>query len=99
MLAADEERRVALRVRPLEIRAFFYQELDNINITSVSGNKNRSSSIMYGPIHIRADRAEKPHDLEVPVLDRRRERRAPMNFGVDVERRLVRLVYDSFYFF
>ena len=49
-------------------------------------------------IHVRTDRTEKPHDLEMTILDRGRERRPPMNFRVDVERRLVRLVYDSFYF-
>ena len=53
---------------------------------------------MDGPIHIRTDRTEKPYDLEMPVLDRGRERRAPMNFRVDVERRLVRLVDHSFDF-
>ena len=54
---------------------------------------------MDGPIHISSNRTEKPDDLEVPVLDGSGERRPPMNFRVHVERRLVRLVDDAFYFF
>ena len=54
---------------------------------------------MNRPIYIRTDRTEKPHDLEVPILYGSGKSRPSMNLGVDVERRLVGLVYYSFYFF
>ena len=98
MLTTDEERRVALGIWSLEIRTFLDQKFDDINITSVSSDKYGSSTVMDRSVHVRTDTTEKPHDLEVPVLDGSGERRPPMNFRVDVERRLVRLVDYSFYF-
>ena len=53
---------------------------------------------MDGSIYIRTDRTEKAHDLQVAILDGSCKRRPPMNLGVDVERRLVGLVYYSFDF-
>ena len=53
---------------------------------------------MYGPIHIRAYRTEKPYYFQMAILYGSGKSRPSMNFRVDVERRLVRLVYYSFYF-
>ena len=53
---------------------------------------------MDGSIYIRTDRTEKAHDLQMAILDGRRERRPAVDLGVDVERRLVGLVHYSFYF-
>ena len=91
-MTTNKERSIPLGIGPLQVRTFLDQKFDNINITSVSGNKYGSSPIVNRSVHVRTDATEKPHDLEVPVLDRRRERRPPMNFRVDVERRLVGLV-------
>ena len=98
-MTTNKKRCIPLGIGPLEIRTFLDEKFHDVHIASVSCNKYWRGAVVDGSIYISTDRTEKAHDLEVPVLDRGRERRAPMNFRVDVERRLVRLVYHPFYFF